>query len=365
MLRLILALLIVFGGGLSYTLWHVWNVLPFSALWRSVVVVLFAAMVLMMFFVVLPIIDHLPLTLGTVVYEIGGSGLIILLYTFLSFLLLDIARLLHIIPRSVLHSNGYTALVLTLLLLVVFIAGNIHYHHKQRHTLDLTTTKPLDRELRIVAVSDLHLGYHNHRQTLEKWVTLLNSEHPDLIIMAGDLVDRSIRPLRDDDMASLLRQLSSPVYACFGNHEYFCGVDKMEQFYRDAGITLLRDSAATIDGITIIGRDDRMNAHRQSLAALTARADTSSFTIVLDHQPWHLEEAEQAGIDFQFSGHTHDGQVVPLSFIVEAVYENAYGPSSRGATNYYVSSGLGIWGGKFRIGTCSEYVVVTIRPEAQ
>ncbi len=360
----ILLVLVVLGSALTYTLWHVWHVLPLSTVWRMVFVVVYALVVLLMFFVMTPMIDRLPLTMGTVVYEIGGSGIIIMLYTLLCFLVLDILRLVHIVPHSVVHSNAYTTVILIVLLTAVFVYGNIHYHHKERHTVELTTTKPLPRELRVVLLSDLHLGYHNRRTSLEKWVSLINNERPDIILMAGDLVDRSIRPLLDDDMAQVLRRLNAPVYACMGNHEYFCGVEKVLNFYQDAGIHLLRDSVVNVEGLSIISRDDRMNPMRKPLKQLTQTLDPSSFSIVLDHQPWHLEEAEREDIDFQFSGHTHHGQVFPMSLVLEAVYENAYGPSSRGNTQYYVSSGLGIWAGKFRIGTCSEYVVATIRPSA-
>jgi predicted MPP superfamily phosphohydrolase len=96
------------------------------------------------------------------------------------------------------------------------------------------------------------------------------------------------------------------------------------------------------------------------LSELVTSAD-SSFTILLDHQPYHLEDAEQVGIDFQFSGHTHYGQVWPISWIEDAIYEDVFGPYQRGGTQYYVTSGLGIWGAKFRIGTRSEYLVVNIR----
>jgi predicted MPP superfamily phosphohydrolase len=78
-----------------------------------------------------------------------------------------------------------------------------------------------------------------------------------------------------------------------------------------------------------------------------------------------LEEAQKAGIDFQFSGHTHRGQVWPLSWITDALYECSFGPLRKGDTDYYVSSGLGIWGGRFRIGTRSEYLVLTIEPLLQ
>ena len=73
-----------------------------------------------------------------------------------------------------------------------------------------------------------------------------------------------------------------------------------------------------------------------------------------------MEEAEEAGIDFQFSGHTHRGQVWPLSWVTDAMYEKSWGHHIRGNTRYYISSGLGIWGPKIRIGTRSEYLVLHI-----
>ena len=80
----------------------------------------------------------------------------------------------------------------------------------------------------------------------------------------------------------------------------------------------------------------------------------------MDHQPYNLDRAEAAGVDFQLSGHTHRGQVWPISWITDHIYECSWGSHQRGNTQFYVSSGIGIWGGKFRIGTQSEYVVATI-----
>ena len=115
--------------------------------------------------------------------------------------------------------------------------------------------------------------------------------------------------------------------------------------------------------LQIVGRDDRTNLRRKSVAALCKALDSSKYTILLDHQPYNLEQSEQQGVDFQLSGHTHHGQVWPISWITEAVYECAFGEWQRGDTHYYISSGLGIWGGKFRIGTRSEYIVAVLRSE--
>ena len=112
--------------------------------------------------------------------------------------------------------------------------------------------------------------------------------------------------------------------------------------------------------IAVIGRDDRTNPHRKTVRQLVEKVDKSKYIILMDHQPYHLPLAEQAGVDFQLSGHTHYGQIWPISWITNAVYECAYGPYQIGKTHYYVSSGLGIWGGKYRIGTRSEYVVLEL-----
>ena len=166
-------------------------------------------------------------------------------------------------------------------------------------------------------------------------------------------------------MAEEFRRLTAPVYACLGNHEFYSGEQGAQQFYHDAGIHLLRDSAVVVGDLCIIGRDDRTNMHRESLGKImeenSFHIPQSTFLILLDHQPYHLEQAERHHIDFQFSGHTHHGQVWPISWITESIYECAFGSYQRGNTRYYISSGLGIWGGKFRIGTRSEYVVATIK----
>ena len=226
--------------------------------------------------------------------------------------------------------------------------------------MNIKTPKPLQHPVKIVMMSDLHLGYHNRKAELARWVDMVNKEKPDLILIAGDIIDISVFPVIQQDMASELQRLEAPIYACLGNHEYYANQPKAISFYRDAGINLLVDASATVGDITIIGRDDRTNSGRKHLKSLTQAADMSKVTILLDHQPYHLEQAERLGIDLQLSGHTHHGQIWPISWITEHIYECAAGSWQRGNTHYFISSGIGIWGGKFRIGTHSDYLVATI-----
>ncbi len=358
--------------GATYTAWRIWHVLPLANCWRWTAIALFVALFCSMFIGFSGAIEKMPLDTATVAYEVGNSFIFILLYLVMTFLALDLGRLLHIIPKSWLVNNVNTSLGILAVMFLVFVYGNMHYNNKVREQIDIKTNKEValnDKSTaKIVLLSDLHLGYHNRRSEFKRWVDMINAEHPDLVLIAGDIIDISVRPLLEERVAEEFHRLKAPVYACLGNHEYYSGEPLAQQFYRKAGITLLRDSVAKIGNIAVIGRDDRTNAHRHSLQDIMKQAKlttdgnggTKEFTILLDHQPYHLEEAEHSGIDFQFSGHTHHGQVWPASWITDALYEKAYGGLKKGDTQYYVSSGMGIWGGKFRIGTQSEYVVLTL-----
>jgi len=367
--------------GLAYVGWHVWTLVPLPKMWRALLIVLGVGAFLLLFLNLGRFIDRMPLWLARACYDVGNSSVFILLYLVMTFLVLDLGRLFRLVPREWLCHNFYTTAILTVAIFAIFLLANIHYNNKVRATLTLTTTKPLAKPLRLVMLSDLHLGYHNPKAELCRWVDLINAEQPDLVLIAGDIIDMSIRPLVEENMAEDFRRIQAPVYACLGNHEYYTGEPQAQQFYRDAGIHLLRDTAEVVGDLCIIGRDDRTNPHRQSLGKIMAnlrqKLSTSGesaggpspsgepaeepYTILLDHQPYHLEQTERAGIDFQLSGHTHRGQVWPISWITDHIYECSWGEHRRGHTRYYVSSGIGIWGGKFRIGTQSEYLVATLK----
>ena len=352
----------------AYVGWHLWMLPPVAAGWRWALVALMALCVGMALFSLTRYLDRVPMWMARTAYNVGNKSLIVLLYLLMLFAVADLLRLVHVLPTAWVRDNWWACGALLALMAAVFIYGSIHYRHKIRVPLEIGShgKELVDGSgVKLVGLSDLHLGYHNGRKELARWVDIINAEHPDAVLLAGDLIDRSLRPLIEEGMAAELRRIEAPVYACMGNHEYYADYytpGEVEAFYRDAGITLLRDSVATLGNMAILGRDDRTNPRRLGVAQLQSRfrLSSSNYQILLDHQPYHLEEAEKCGIDFQMSGHTHRGQVWPLSWITDAVYEWSWGSLQKGATDYYVSSGLGIWGAKYRIGTQSEYAVVEI-----
>ena len=355
--RMPILLLLVLTVSVAYTTWRLWRILPFPG-WGKWLVSGLYLLSFACFFLHQRLTHSLPLRAAVVTYEVGTSWMIVFLYALIIFLLLDLGRLVRLVPASFLKDSVAGTCTVLGVIAALLVYGGLNYHHKYREEIELVTDKPLEGPLTIVMASDLHVGYHNRKAELDRWVDLINSENPDLVLFAGDILDRDIRPVRAWRYDEEFRRIAAPVYAVPGNHEYYTGIDNFVSFYADAGINLLRDSSAVVRGIRVVGRDDRSRQDRAPLGDLTAR--DGLFTLLLDHQPFHLEEAEACGIDFQFSGHTHYGQVWPASWVTDIIYEKAFGPHQRGNTRYYVSSGLGIWGGKFRIGTRSEYIVLKI-----
>ncbi len=348
----ILALVFALTG---YVCWHLWRIAPPG--WKLAVTGLFLLWMASMF-AGFAFTERVPVKLATVLYEVGNTWMIAFLYLLLVFIVADIASLCHLLPKTLLKDStagllgaiGIVALIMTL--------GAIHYPHKYREELILTTDKPLEKPLTIVLASDLHIGYHNRRAELARWVNLINAEKPDLVLIGGDIIDRSLRPVTEGHYEEEFRRLEAPVWTVLGNHESYAGLAQAEQFFEAAGIRVLKDSVAHFKGVDVIGRKDRSARSRAVLQDLAEGLE--GFTLLLDHQPNHLEEAEQAGIDFQFSGHTHRGQVWPVSWVTDLMFEKSWGHYRKGNTHYYISSGLGLWGAKIRVGTRSEYLVLKL-----
>lgn len=363
--------------GSIYVGYHIWKILPFSPIvkWFAVSLLLAGFCLFVCNFIFG--LDSYSLLVSKAMYNIGNSVIFIILYFFILFFVLDICSLFHLISPSFLKDSIIGSVVVFGVMFVVFLYANLHYHNKKSVVKEIDTNGRVEKPIKIVLMSDLHLGYHNTKKDLERWIEKINEESPDLVLIAGDIIDISVRPLLEENMAESFNLLKAPVYACLGNHEYYSGEPKAERFFEESKIKLLRDESIIPQGlkeIRIIGRDDKTNKKRKSLKQILQESSSEEieenisikvfkkpFTIVLDHQPSNLEEAELSGIDFQFSGHTHHGQMWPISWITNLLYECAYGSYTRSQTQYYISSGIGIWGGKFRVGTQSEYLVLKLK----
>jgi predicted MPP superfamily phosphohydrolase len=331
-----------------------------------------AIMIQLPFFAAMFFGNSMPVKLTSVLYRIGTSWLIIFLYLFLIFLFIDLIRLTHIVNiERFMINNWYGLGALVLVISTLLIAGNITYHRKKRVELNIEIPKSVNTHdnLKILLISDLHLGYGIGKSELEKWVQLINAEKPDIALIAGDLIDNFIKPLEEEKLYNTLSKINAKhgVFMALGNHDYIGGnIAENLDFIKRSNINVLRDSAILIDNsFYIIGRDDYSQKNRKRLAEITDNLDKSKPVFCIDHQPVSLDEACQNGIDLQVSGHTHYGQVFPLNYIQKFIFEKPYGYLKKSNTQYFITSGIGIWGGKFRIGSRSEYVVINIKFNAK
>ena len=316
---------------------------------------------------------HIPVgTIGKVGETVSSTWLIAVIYLLLAVVFFDLVRLLnhwlHFLPEITLFVRRITALAVLCGISALFVAGYYRFMHPAVAKIDITVKNEHapTNSLKIVVVSDLHLGSVLGKNHARRYVNLINAQEPDIVFIVGDMSNGHLQPLIEQRMDEELSQLKAPlgVYAVLGNHEYIGGeIAATEEFYNSCHIKCLRDEVCEIDNTFIlIGRDDRSNRRRLPLEKLCEQVNNEKNLplILLDHQPFQLEEAVNNNITLMLSGHTHDGQIWPISLIVRSMYEVAHGYKQKENSYFYVSSGLGIWGAPVRIGTRSEVAVVTV-----
>ena len=290
-------------------------------------------------------------------HEVGSAWLVFTLYMVLFLISFDLIRLFY---RPFAY-GFHLAFAFTLCLLSY---GYYNYKNPKLQEYDLVINKQAEvSTLRVVAVSDIHLGFGTGKATLSKYIDKINEQKPDLILISGDLIDNSVLPLKEEHMEEELNKLSAPlgVFMVPGNHEYISDIDESLAFLKTTSIQVLRESVVSLpNGVQLIGRDDRHNHRRKPLRDLAEQVDHSKPVLLLDHQPYDLDKTIKAGVDLQFSGHTHRGQIWPVSLLTDRLFDISYGYDNREGTHFYVSSGLSLWGPPFRIGTDSELVVFNL-----
>jgi predicted MPP superfamily phosphohydrolase len=226
-------------------------------------------------------------------------------------------------------------------------------------------TLDIKKEYKILMVSDVHLGYFINKTILQKYVTVINAQQADIILINGDLIDYYLEPVENQRMDEELRKLhaSQGVYFVPGNHEYKIDEEADFNWIRKTGIPVLRDSVVTLDDrLQLIGRDDRRNEeNRMEWEELMAQTDSTKARILISHQPGDIIEALPYSIPLILCGHTHDGQIFPGNIVCDFLHHNSYGLKKEGDSYSYTTSGLGLSGFPFRIGTESEIVIFNIK----
>lgn len=350
---------IVYLLGNGYLFLRSLQALSFLPLWGKVVFGLLFWLIAFSLFAAIGLREFaLPDWLLRTLHTAGSVWMVFLLYAVLLLIVADVVK--RFVPTMG-HSLWYALPVACLIL----VYGYINYKHPRVEEIKVSTTRKTEGQtLRIVAVSDVHLGYGTGVSQLQHYVDLINAQKPDVVLIVGDLIDNSVTPLQQKPFDQVLAQIEAQqgVYMVPGNHEYISGIDRVKNYLDKTSIILLQDSVVTLPcGVQIVGRDDLSNKRRKSLADLLAKTDRERPTIVLDHQPYHLKQADSLQVDLLICGHTHRGQVFPLNLITDQLFEQSHGYRKWTNSHIWVSSGLSLWGPPFRIGTNSELAVIDIQ----
>ncbi len=306
---------------------------------------------------------------------VGGFWLAFLLYGFLflfiSDILLLIIRLTGLLSTdSVQVFRKWSFIATVTVSFMLILGGFINALIPAVKEYNITINKPADgiKTMKIAAVSDIHIGSIIRKRSLVQLSGMLTSLNPDVVLLLGDIVDGEIGPVIRGDLLKHFKcpQCINGIYAITGNHEFIGGADKTIPYIESKGIRILKDEVVVLKGgIQLIGRIDRdsrsfSKQERKSLQDLMVDVDTLKPVIVLDHQPHKLNEAQTLNIDLQLSGHTHNGQMWPLNYITEKVWELSYGYLKKGNSQFIVSSGFGIWGPRVRSGSRPEVLLINL-----
>ena len=301
-------------------------------------------------------------------------GIIVLLHLTVFWILSDFLG--YLVHRGVrFYWQGILAIAVTFLYLGI---GWYLAHHVVETHYQLETQKDIGSDsLRIVQISDSHMGSTFGGEDFAGYMEEIAKTEPDLVVVTGDYVDDDSH--RDDMLIATqaLGRIDTTygIYFAYGNHDKGYRLEGYRDFtdgdlrkaLLDNGIVILEDEVVQIgDGFLLVGRKDRSEEqrgqNRLSMAAITKDLDLSKYVIVLDHQPNDYDAQEASGVDLVLSGHTHGGQMIPIGWIGTLIGANdkTYGLERRGNTDFIVNAGISDWAIPFKTGTVAEYGVIDI-----
>ncbi|HPD56605.1 MAG TPA: metallophosphoesterase [Smithellaceae bacterium] len=367
-LRMIIFLLTFFclyGSINFYFFFRARSILHFSGLWQIVI------LILLILLIAAPVLVRVleALRYEQLARAVACIGYLWMAFVFLFFFIslsFDLVRLVYKIiadnPLSFKTLFFGLAVFFSLALVVYgyFDAQNIRVQHLKIATEEFL---PGRGELRIVQISDVHVGIVIRERRLDRLLQLLSDARPDILVCTGDFLDGELDNIMDD--AERFAQIPATYgkIAILGNHEYYAGLKRSVEFIEAAGFQLLRDDYIKIAGITVFGEDDitgrRPGATQKSDAfRRLLRESREGFVLLLKHQP-HIDQ--DAKFNLQLSGHTHGGQLYPFGFIVKLYFPKIYGLHELAPGKLlYVSRGTGTWGPPVRVFAPPEITVIDL-----
>ena len=376
--RIIISVLVFFSiyGGTHYYIarrLYLWLNLLFTGMNVKVFTGLFILLASSIILGFLPI----PAVLARIFSFIGALWLGIFMYFILFFLAADIiiflGKITNIIQSVTLNNvRFYSGLAVILITFSLTVYGIYNANQIKVVNYEVVFKDSSLNNLRVVLISDLHLGDVNSEKNLDKMIQTINNQNPDIVCLAGDIFNDNFNIIRYPDKAiDLFKDIKSKygVYACLGNHDGGQTVNQMIDFLEKSNIKLLNDEYVVIDErIALFGRLDASpiggfdGLQRQDISETIKNIGKDLPVIVMDHNPAHINEYGNE-VNLLLAGHTHKGQMFPGSLMTRVIYAVDYGhyQKDENSPHVIVTSGVSTWRPPMRIGTNNEVVSILVR----
>jgi predicted MPP superfamily phosphohydrolase len=273
---------------------------------------------------------------------------------FLLFFLLIIFEMINLIIKL---PEFYSAIFILGVVIVLTIYSLINAQKIKINEVNVNLG--LEKEIKAVQISDIHLGSIQGYSFLEKVVNKINNINPEVVFITGDFFDSSA-PVAQETI-NLLDNIKAPIYFTLGNHEEYYDLEKVTLSLSKTKVKLLRNEVVDFKEIQIIGIDhsDKKNYLIEVMKKI--KLNKTKKSILLFHPPTKINYLSKMGINLTLSGHTHGGQIFPFNLFVRMAYPYTHGLHNKENSYEYVCQGTGTWGPPMRLGTNNEIAVINIK----
>jgi len=295
------------------------------------------------------------------------------LFFFAADILILLGRVTSLIQAPILNNvRFYSGLIVILLTAGIITYGVYNTNQIKTVHYEIELRDVLLNNMKIVLISDLHLGDVNSERNLERVVLYINNLNPDIVCITGDIFNDNFNLIRYPDRAiNLFRSINTTygVFACLGNHDGGRTLNQMKRFLEESNIKLLNDEYVIIDGrLALFGRLDANpiggfgDLQRRYISKEIASVGANMPVIVMEHNPAHINEYG-SDVDLILAGHTHGGQLFPGNLVTRAMFAVHHGHYQKDASSPHVivTSGVSTWRPPMRIGTHNEIVSILVR----
>lgn len=310
-------------------------------------------------------LDHL--LVGRFLELVGANWVGILFLLMISFLVVDVVTLFGWLWPAFTTMLRAWAVVASMLLSSIALVQGHRAPVIDRYEVSLAgLPAEMDGAVLILA-SDFHLGTLLGKDWLEARVQQMQAEHPDIIVLAGDIVEGDNSSERD--LLSPLWALRPPlgIWAVAGNHEFDEENQGRPNPLEDNGVRVLHDSWSEVrPGLVLAGVEDLTSRrwHGQSgnfIQKALRGHPNSGATIFVSHAPWEVETVGHSGAGLMLSGHTHEGQIWPFGYVVGFTQPFLAGRYEVSGMPLIVCRGTGTWGPRMRLWRPGEIARITLR----